>query len=254
MNNSFPDTLIKSSKKNIPALYNNSSSCDIANKIPLLEKHCTDAQKLFLNKSAVCCKQKKDDIIIHENFPASHIFFVLSGIVALWKENIYCKKQYIRFIKEGELFGFRGSTMENTTYRHSASAFENSEICYIPKEDFAQVLKENAELHFNILSTYVRELDKIETNFCSQTSMNTREKLAEALLTIHEIFGCNGNNVPLCKNISRNDIADIAGISTGKTINLLTEFRAENIIATYGSTITLLNLDKLKEIVAEYHQ
>lgn len=211
-------------------------------------------QKSFLNKSSVCSANKKDDLIFHEHFPSLYIYFVVSGVVSLWKENIYSKKQYIRFVKKGELFGFRGSTMENTTYCLSASAFEDAEICHIPKEDFAQVLKENPNLHFNILLIYVKEIEKIETNFCFQASMNAREKIAEALLTIHNIFGCNGNGSSFSKKISRRDIADIAGISTGKTINLLTEFRTENIISTCGKTITLLNFDKLKEIVAEYHE
>ncbi|MBI4931452.1 MAG: Crp/Fnr family transcriptional regulator [Bacteroidetes bacterium] len=236
-------------------MHHNSFPCDIVSKNHLLEKYCTPVQKLFLNKSAICTRQKKDDIIFHEHFPATQIYFVLSGVVGLWKENIYLKKQYIRFIKEGELFGFRGSSMENiSSYRLSASAFEDAQICQIPKEDFAHVLKENPALHLNILLTYVKELEKIEQSFCHQASMNTREKVAEALLTIHKAFGCNGNGAPFCKKVLRGDIADIAGISTGKTINLLSEFRAENIIATCGSTITMLQPDKLKEIVAEYHQ
>jgi len=237
----------------ISALNHHSSPCDIANTIPLLEKYCTPVQKSFLNKSAVCSANKKDDLIFHEHFPSLYIYFVVSGVVSLWKENIYSKKQYIRFVKEGELFGFRGSTMENSTYHLSASVFEDAQVCYIPKECFAQVLKENPELHFNILLSYVKELENIENNFCFHLSMNVREKVAEALLTIHNIFGGNGNGAPFSKKISRKDIADIAGISTGKTINLLTEFRTENIISTCGSNITLLNLDKLKKIVAEYH-
>lgn len=235
-------------------MHHNSSSCDLVSKIPLLEKYCTEIQKSFLNKSAVCCRHKKDDLIFHEDSPSYNVFFVLSGIIGLWKVNIYSKKQYIRFAKEGELFGFRGGTMENTSYRLSASAFEDSEICYVRKEDFAQVLKENPELHFNILLTYVKGLEKIETNFCYQACMNTREKIAEALLTIHKMFGGNGNGTPFSKNISRKDIADIAGISEGKTINTLTEFRAEKIIDTRRSTISFLRPDKLKEIVEQYHQ
>lgn len=238
---------------------NNSSSSDMVSKIHLLAKHCTEVQKSFLNQAAAYFSHKKDDLIFHETFPAYNVYFVLSGIVSLWKENIYSKKQYIRFVKEGELFGFRGSVMETPTYRLSATAFEDSEICHIRKEKFVQVLQENPELHFNILLSYVKELEKIENNFCNNISMNTREKVAEALLIIHGIFNDKQkaqttNQALFSKNILRRDIADIAGISTGKTINQLTEFRTEGIIAICRSTITLLNPDKIKEIVEKYHE
>lgn len=227
--------------------------CDIVSKIPLLAKYCTLTQKSFLNKHTVCYKQRKDDIIFLEHFPASQVFFVLSGIIGLWKENAFSKKQYIRFVKEGELFGFRGGLMENNMYRLSASAFEDSEICYILKEDFAQVLKENPELHFNILLSYVKELEKIEFNYCNHITMDSREKTAGALLTIYNVFGGNGGNSPFRKSISRKNIADIAGISEGKTINLLTEFRKEKIIGSHGNAIVYINPCKLKEIVARYY-
>lgn len=232
----------------------NKSTYDIVSKIPILEKYCTPEQKSFLNQNANCCVHKKNTLILHENFPAYNIFFVESGIVALWKENIFSKRQYIRFIKEGELFGYRGSAINNSTYRLSASAFEDSRIYYISKKDFALVLNENSELHLHIMLSYVKALENIETCFCFQITMNTREKIAEALLTIYKLFGCNIQSDPFCKSMPRKEIAEIAGISLGKTINTLSEFREEKIIDTHGSNITLLKFDKLKEIVAAYHE
>ncbi len=230
------------------------SPCDIVSKIYLLQKYCTQEQQLFLNKAATPCFYRKDDLVFHENFPAHNIYFIASGLVALWKQNIFSKKQYIRFVKEGGLFGYRGSAIEDSTYRLSASTFEDSMIYSIRKKDFAIVLKENTGLQFKIMSRYVKELEKIETNFCYQITMNTREKMAEALLKIHNIFGGNDASVPLKKAMLRKDIADIAGVSTGKAINMLTEFRVEKIIDTCGSEITFLNIDKIKEIVAAYHR
>ena len=232
------------------------NSFGIVNKIPLLEKYCTPAQKLFLNNTANFCYYKKDTLIFKENFPAFGIFFIESGIVALSKECNFEKKQYMRFVKDGELFGYRGSILENSTYRLSAYAFENSKIYYVNQNEFNKVLNENNELHFNILLNYANELEKIETDFCNHITMNTREKVAEALLTIYKIFECKESkaiNVSFCKAIPRKDIADIAGISVGKTINKIAEFRAEKILSTRGSKITILNLDKLNAVVSKFH-
>jgi len=231
----------------------NESTCGIVSKIHLLQKYCTPEQQLFLNKVATPCFYRKDDLVFHENFPAHNIYFVSSGFVALWKQTIFSKKQYIRFVREGELFGYRGSAIENPTYRLSASTFEDAIIYSILKKDFAIVLKENPELHFKIISRYVKELEKVETAFCYHITMNTREKVAEALLKIYTIFGGNNAPAPFKKAMLRKDIADIAGVSTGKTINMLSDFRSEKIVDTCGSEITFLNIDKIKEIVAAYH-
>src|SRR3990172_3599867 len=231
------------------------SSCDFVNGNPLLVKYCTPEQKYFLQKEVVYSNYKKDDLIFHEHQPAFTIFYICSGTVELWKEGIYSPKQVIRFAKAGDLIGYRGVILENAQYHLSATALENTGICSVEKNIFTKVLKENPELNSNILLTYTKELEKIETRLRDLTNMNVREKVAEALLIIQDAFGNkNDNGIPHAISLSRQDIASVAGTSEGRTIKQIAEFRNEKILTGNGKKIIILQPDKLKEVVAKFHE
>ena len=232
----------------------NLSSCDFVNRNLLLKEYCTPEQKSFLEDEVVCCNYKKDDLIFHEHETAFTVFFICSGIVELWKEGIYTPKQVIRFAKDGDLLGYRGIIMENSQYQLSATALKDSRICSVEKNIFTKVLKENPELNSHILLIYTKELEKIETRLRDLANMNVREKVAEALLILHNTFATEEDNAALNIPLSRQSIADVAGISKGRVIKQIAEFRDENILTGNGKKIIVLCPNKLKEIVKRFHE
>jgi CRP-like cAMP-binding protein len=238
-----------------------SSSFDFISRNYLLQKYCTQEQKSFLEKKVVCCNYKKDNLIFYEHSPAFDIFFIYSGKIALWKEDAHIRKKIIRFGKEGDFLGYRGSFIGNYTYRLTASALEDSIIYSVAKDVFEKVLKENPELNFNIMLSYLKELEMVESRLHALANMNAREKVAEALLIVREAFAdkqspapVGEDNTPVSFSICRKELGAVADLCEGKTIKQLSEFRDENILNTCGTRITLLQPGKLKEIVARFHE
>jgi len=229
------------------------SSCNFVNRNSLLQKYCTPEQKSLLENAVVCCNYKKDDLIFHEHELAFTIYFICSGIVELWKEGIYTSKQVIRFAKCGDMLGYRGIVMEDSKYQLSATSLVDSKICSIEKNIFSQVLMENHELNSQILLTYTKELEKVETRVRDLTNMNVREKVAEALLILYHTFAAEEDNAVLNLPLSRQTIADVAGTCKGRVIKQIAEFRDENILAGNGKKTIILRPDKLKEIVRKFH-
>src|ERR1035437_6194429 len=217
-----------------------SLSFDFSSRNYLLKKFCTPEQKTFLEKKAVYCNYKKDDLIFYEHFPAFNIFFVCSGKIALWKEDMHIRKNITRFAKEGDFLGYRGSFIGNYTYRFSASAMEDSILCSVAKDALEEVLKVNHELNLNFLVSYLKELEMDESRLHAIANMNAKEKVAEALLIISDAFSdrqtlpTDGeNNTPLSFSICRKELGAVAGLCEGKTIKQLSEFRDEKILNTY---------------------
>ena len=233
---------------------NSSSSKDFFDRNYQLQKYCTPRQKAFLQKEVVYCNYKKDDLIFHEHQPAFNVFFICSGIIELWKEGINSKKQVIRFAKEGDLLGYRGIVMKNLQYQLSATVLEDSIIYSVEKNIFEKVLKKNPELNSHILLTYTKELEKVETRLRDLINMNVREKVAEALLILHNTFATKEDASALNISLSRQTIADVAGTCEGRVIKQIAEFRDENILSGNGKKITILRPEKLKDIVRKFHE
>lgn len=165
----------------------NTNNCNIINKIPLLKNYCTEEQKFLIKESCVCYNYKEGEIIFREHFPLTHIAFVLSGAVGLWKENHHSDKQFLSFAKKGDLFGFRSIEDKNNTYYNSAIAFEDSSICLLSKDIYNNLLLENHKFRLKIILYYVKKLENIRENYSNHAHMNSKEKIADALLQIYSL-------------------------------------------------------------------
>lgn len=231
---------------------NNHSDCsDSINLNPILRKYCTPSQKKLLEETKTCVIFKKDQIIFYEDHPVSGVYLIFSGKVKLWKEGIHTHEQIVRFSKDGDLLGYRGC-LEDTRYALSATALEDTRVCFIEKDIFFQSLKTNTELHLNILLNYVKNLRRIETRLRDMAEMNVREKVAEALIIAHNAFGTEKDKITLAVQLTRQDIAAVAGISTDQVIKQLSQLKQENIIDTTRKEIKILDLEELKKIIALY--
>jgi len=89
-------------------------------------------------------------------------------------------------------------------------------------------------------------LEDAESKLMSLAQKPIRERLAETLVTLHELFNKNSGDSYI--NLSRTDIANIIGTANECVIRLLSEFKDENLICTNGRKISILDLEKLKRI------
>jgi len=231
---------------------NNGSSCsDSINLNPILREYCTPLQKKLLEETKNCLLVKKGQVIFYENHPVSGIYIIYSGKVKLWKEGIHRHEQIVGFVKEGGLLGYRGC-IENTKYAVSSTALEDTRLCFIEKDIFFQSLKTNNELHINILLNYVKNLTTIEARLRDMAEMNTREKVADAIIIVYNAFGTEKDNMTLAVQLARQDIAAVAGISTDQVIKQLSMLKQDGIIETLKKEIKILNLEALKDIITLY--
>jgi CRP/FNR family transcriptional regulator len=89
-------------------------------------------------------------------------------------------------------------------------------------------------------------LEDAENKLLSLAQKPVRERLAETLVTLHELFNKNGGENHI--NLSRTDIANIVGTANECVIRLLYEFKEDNLIHINGRQISILDVDELKRI------
>jgi hypothetical protein len=72
-----------------------------------------------------------------------------------------------------------------------------------------------------------------------------RKKVAYQLLQVFDKFKQDNTRTI---NLSRENLAQIAGIATESLIRTLSDFKSEKLIDIQGSAITILNEDKLRNL------
>jgi CRP-like cAMP-binding protein len=191
---------------------------------------------------------KKGELLFSEGDKVNGIYFIYEGTVKVHKHWDKEKELIVRFAKKGDIVGHRGLGKENF-YPVSATALEPVTVCFINIDFFRASLKVNHDFIFELMMFYARELQESEKNMRNLAHMPVKGRIAQALILLKEKFGLNEEGF-LNITLSRQDIASFAGTTYETVFRILNEFLQEDIIATDGKDIAILNPDKLVSFAA----
>lgn len=217
-------------------------------------KHCsnrfnsvfckTENDKILeINKSKICSSYKKNEYIFKEGAYASGVFCINGGKIKISMLGDEGKEQIVRLVKPGDIIGYK-ALLSGDKYSASAIAIEDSNVCFIPKEIFTEVLKKDAHLSFEMMKLLSDELRKAEEKITHLAQKPVRERMAETILFLKETYGTDTEeNINV--TLSREEIANIVGTATETAIRLLSEFNKDNMIELSGKKIKILNTSRL---------
>jgi CRP-like cAMP-binding protein len=197
-----------------------------------------------INTQKVCNTYKKGQTLFNEGSHPFGVYCINSGKVKLAHLGDDGKEQIIRLLKGGDVIGYR-ALLSGDRYSASAVALEDTQVCFIPKELFANVLRNDASLAFEMMKLLSDELHKTEMKLTHLAQKPVRERLAETLLFIKETYGFEEDGITLNVRLSREEIANLVGTATESTIRLLSEFKKDNMVELDGKKIKITNPKKL---------
>jgi CRP-like cAMP-binding protein len=190
-------------------------------------------------------KYQKGDVVFREGSVPSGIFLVRSGKIKKYKVDQIGKEQIIYVANQGELIGYHAVLAEER-YPDSASALEASLLSFIPKEDFMDVIHRSPGFSQRLLKALSHEFTVLANSISVIAQRTASERLAIALIVLREKYKDDGPaDAEIVLNISRTDLASIAGIAQENVIRLLKEFKAEGILETEGRKIMIKDIKLL---------
>ena len=189
--------------------------------------------------------KKKYSIYNEGSFPRG-MYFIQKGRVKTFISNEEGKEYIIGLYNEGDFFGYL-PLFEETSYRETAETLEDSEIYFIPKDDFFTLLVSNREVANRFIKMLSNNLIEMENRIIKLAYNSVRKRVAESLVMLEKTYNTSGH-LPFTIAMSREDIANIVGTSTETVIRALSDFKDENIIAIKGRNISIINLEKLQKM------
>ena len=186
--------------------------------------------------------KKKQVIYMEGNHPAS-LFYVQKGKVKTFKRNEDGKELVVELYNEGDFLGYI-ALLEGTVYKETAEAMEECEIAVIPREDFEELLHNNHEVAVQFIRLLARNITGKEQQLLGLAYNSLRKKVAEALMHLHKKYSGHKEGL-FAIDISRDNLAAIAGTATESLIRTLGDFREEKLIDIKDGAIIILNEKKL---------
>lgn len=183
---------------------------------------------------------KKGETIFQESTPVKGIYFLYDGKVKVHKQWGTDKDLIVRFAQKGDILGHRGLGGGERLYTVSATALEDSTVCYTDMNFFEASLKVNPTLTLKLMQFYADELQEAERKMRNLVHMDVKSRLADGLLEISRLH----NDAQF--TISRQDLASFAGTTYETIYRNLQEFIQEKLIAVEGKLIKIVNEKKLR--------
>jgi CRP-like cAMP-binding protein len=190
-------------------------------------------------------KYQKGEVIFKEGMVPSGIYFIHKGKIKKYKIGLAGKEQIIYVANKNELIGYH-AVLSQERYPDSAATLEESVLTFIPKEDFLSILNQSPAFASRLLKALSHEYSVLANSISIFSQGTAAERLAISLILIREkskIETPEGEETMI--NISRSDLANMAGLAKENVIRLLKEFKSEEIIRTEGRKIWVKDIAKL---------
>lgn len=194
-----------------------------------------------------CRHYAKGEYIFREGTRSNGLYCISSGKVKIFKTGDEGRDYIVRLAGAGDIIGYR-ALISDEPYYASAVAFEPTTVCLVPTPDFNSFVEGNPSFLKTLMQQLSHDLRVAEERMLHLAQKSVRERLADTLLLLANMYGTRGPEHQLSVELTREDIASLVGTATETTIRLLSDLKSEGIIATNGKKIMIQNEKALRLI------
>jgi CRP/FNR family transcriptional regulator len=190
---------------------------------------------------------RKGETIFEEGEKLNGVFCVRNGVSKLSKLSLNGKDQIVKLVTKGEVLGQR-SVIVDETANLSATAIDDMEVCFIPKDHIVQVLQTNPNFTVEVLRHMAHDLKEADDVIVNMSQKTVKQRIAEAFLYLKSNFGEDKEGY-LILTLSREEMANVVGTATESCIRIISEFKKKARIKTSGKKIGIADERGLKALV-----
>jgi len=209
-------------------------------------RRCMPDWRLAIETHKENKKFKKGKTIFREGEQVAGIFFIYSGKVKIhmrWDEE---KDLIVRFAKSGDIVGYRGLG-NDMVYPVSATALEDTIVCFIDNSFFEATLRANPNLAYDLMKFYSNELQEAERRMRNLVHMEAMGRVAGTLLMLKNSFGINKQGF-IDITLTKQDMASYSGTTYETFSRMTNELIKGKIIKVDGKNIAITKEAKLKDM------
>ena len=146
--------------------------------------------------------------------------------------------------KAADLIGYVGVILGGN-FILSAVAIEETIVCVIPKYTIDKLIESDSLFSLKSLKMIATSLNLSQESILNMAQKSAKERIALTLLMLLDTYGVHSITGTINSNLTREDVANIAGTATESCIRILSEFHNDGLIRVIGKSIKIVNMAKL---------
>ncbi len=202
----------------------------------------TDEQILAINSNSFVVSYKKKETILKQDIPVSHLFYIKSGLVKVYKESSNEKIHILKITSSGNFIGLLSVFSGNRNY-FSVGAIEDCEIISTDIVTIKNIIKENGSYAIQLMKLLSDYGLLIFDKLIDISQKQIPGRIAETLLYFaQDIYKNDSFELPL----SRQELAELI-ITTKENISrTLSEFKNDRLIDFDGRKIIIKSRENIE--------
>lgn len=179
---------------------------------------------------------------------ANHFYFVLSGLIKLYRESPNGNEKIFELEKHGQIFAEALMFYSQTVYPVSAAAINDSILISINSNKFLNILKKSPDTCLLILGDLSKRMHELIDEIDKLSSLTGRNRVATYLL---DQSLNKGSSFTL--EIPKHAIASMLSLQPETFSRLLKELSKKEIIRVKDNKIEILNPQSLQTYACNAH-
>jgi CRP/FNR family transcriptional regulator len=207
--------------------------------------NCLSPEQLeMMSKGKDLIKARKGEVIIKQGDKIKDFIFLRVGLAKLTRVSSDGKEQLVGIARPKDFVGLL-SLFSSPIHQYSIIAIEDSEFCIVNLELINKMVLESGKLAFSLLQKISQVSDLLISTKLDIDNRQLRGRIAFILdLFSKDIYESRKFNLP----ISRKEIGELIDMRIENVVRILSEFRKDKIITIEGTTIDILQPEKLEWI------
>jgi len=183
--------------------------------------------------------------IIKEGLISSHIAYLKTGLAKICKKGVKGIDQILKIVKPGSYLGMQ-TALSSKIHQYSASAVEESTVCYIGIWTFKELISRNANFANELILYLCRDELGYFNRFVNVHQKQIDGRLADTILLFSDEI--NDGQKEFTIPLSRNDLAALVCATRESVTRAIKDLSDIGTIKANGKQFEILNYDLLKTI------
>ncbi len=190
----------------------------------------------------------RGELLFSEGEKAAGFFVVLDGKVKIYKLSPDGKERILHIIHPGGTFA-EAAIFGDGLYPAYAEPLQVSQLLFLPKDSFLDMLRNNGQMSINIIAGMSRFLRQFANQIEELTFKDVPSRLARYLMDLSR-----GSRHTLDLPISKTQLASNLGTVSETLSRTLRKLSEDDLIRVAGRTVEILDFERLAELAEKYKE
>ena len=220
---------------------------NIAQTITTLWTPLNDEQRQLFIEALTVQRCERNCVLYKPGDSPDDCYYLVRGKVTISRQGTAGIQQIIRMVEPGALFGYTPA-FDDSLRQSLAVASEGAVVATVPMKLVFKFIWENKDFALVFIKELSHLLGISVKHTMSMTQKHIRGRLAEILLHMKDKYGVERDGKTLSVYLSRQDLGQMANMTTSNAIRTLSSFAQEGLIAIDGRKIRFLDIPSLERI------